>query len=338
MANYSTSQDLIRDIAFRAGEPSSSTDIATGDYYDAIIRYLNRAYQGIWRGGGELLPDLAEQWYWLKSYNSGVLTLLPVFDTGTVQVTNNNTAITFSGVPTRSGGNISLLGYHFRTDEHPDVFLISAHTSGVATATLDSVYTGDDDTAATFRAFKVVYTLASDVLDLTGPMRAYQGGAAGRIEKLTESALVDAWPLEQAQAGVPLNYAFVGADTATASGVTHVQFSHYGGTTDTELMRIEYPYLYKPADLADDTAEPILPREYRKVLADWALFFVLQDKEDSRAADVLTIASQGLRQMAKENRRSGVRQGDRARIYPRLGQRGARKGPLRTEQGFLIGG
>lgn len=335
MANYTYVSDLVDDVLFRAGENENAATTSGSDYYNAVLRYLNRAYQAIWTGGGELLPDISEQWWWLKKYGSGVITLLPVFDTGTVNVANNSSSINFSTVPQRSGSNIQVQNYHLKIDNHPDVFRLQIHVTGNTTATLDSSYTGPTDPAASFRCYKLDYTLATDVLELDSPMFAYQSHASGnRIELMAEDYMRDKWPIEQAQVGVPQNFALIGQ----SSGARRVRFSHYGGTSDTELIRIDYNYLARPADLTDITAEPDMPREWRKLLADWALLFVLQDKEDDKQQDVLTLAAGGLRAMAMDNQRRAKRQ-SRAfgRLYPRPQSREARKGPLRTSSGLIIG-
>lgn len=334
MANYTTIEDLVDDVLFRAGENGNAASLAGSDYYNAIVKYLNRAYQSIWNGGGELLPDISEQWWWLQAYGSGVLTLLPVFDDNTVQVSNNSTTITFSSAPQRSSSNISVQGWHFKVDDHADVFRITSHTSGATSATLDSVYTGDNDTAASFRAFKIDYTLASDVAEINGPFRAYQSGFTGnRVEKIGPRELNDRWPMEQISSGVPQNYALI----AQQSGLWTVRFSHYGGNSDTELIRLDYDYTAQPSDLTDAATAPAIPREYRKILADWALYFVYQDKEDSRADAALALAQSGLRAMAIENRRRNTRT-SRAygRIFPRASDRSKLKGPLRTESGLIL--
>ena len=82
MANYTFSSDLVNDILFRAGEPIDGTS----DFDSVALQYLNRAYQSVWSGGSEILPQINEQWWWLRKDDQGVLTLNPVIDTGTVLV------------------------------------------------------------------------------------------------------------------------------------------------------------------------------------------------------------------------------------------------------------
>ncbi len=335
MANYNTIEDLVDDVLFRSGERESAASSSGSDYYGSIVKYLNRAYQMLWNGGGELLPSISEKWWWLQSYGEGTLTLLPVFDNNTVQVTNNSATINFSSAPQRNASNIAVQGWHFKVNDHADVFRITAHTSGNTNATIDSVYTGDDDTAADFKAFKIDYTLASDVSDLTDAFRAYQSGFTGnRVEKVSASALKSRWPLEQIGPGVPQNFALI----AQQSNVWTVRFSHYGGQADTELIRLDYDYTAQPSDLTDAATQPAIPRAYRKLLADIALYFVQQDKEDTRAQETLALARSGLQAMAAENRRRNtLTSGAYGRVHARQASRNRRlKGPLRTESGLII--
>lgn len=320
MANFTTSADLLDDILFRAGEPIDGTS----DFNDDAIRSLNRAYQGIWEGGQELDPEIHEVWWWLRKDDQGVLILNPIIDTGAVSVTNNSTSITFSTAPTPS-----VAGRHFKVDDHADVFIISAHTAAATGATLESVYTGETDTAASFKVVQLDYSLASDVLYISTPMFAYQEDRH-EIFGLSLLELRDKWPLNKVGAGVPKNFAFITQ--------TSVRFSHYGGVSATKLIKLDYEYIREPADLADDATEPVVPRQYRKILADWALAFVLADKSDSRAQDAGLIAQRGLKAMAKENRRRMVMTSEGfARIRPRQTQLDKFIGPLRTETGLIIG-
>lgn len=336
MANYTLNSDLVDDVLFRCGE---ATD-GTSDFQDAAVRYLNRCYHGIWRGGGALVPGMHIDWWWLRKFGSGQLTLLPVFDDGTVQVTNGSTTITFSSAPQRDAVNISVQGAFFKTTAHADVFRITSHTSGMTTAMIDSMYTGDDDTAATFRAMFLDYAVASDVMSLVSPMRVYQD-AQVLIEGIDPDNLWMKWPLNECSPGIPVNFADVGINS---SGYRTVRFSHYGGTTDDDLIRLDYEYLYQPStDIADDSNQVAMPREWRYVLCDWACYFLMLDKEDSRAPAVLQQATAGMTAMATadtaEKTKSKGKHGQFTSSFGRIIARGGTavpRGPLRTENGFII--
>lgn len=320
MANLTTSADILDDALSRAGEATDGTSDLNSD---AIV-FLNRAYQGIWSGGAELEPSINETWWWLRKDTQGVLTLNPVITTDTVSVSNNSTTITFSSAPAAS-----MAGRHFKVDDHADVFIILSHTGGNANATLESVYTGDDDTAASYKVFQLDYSLASDVLHLVSPMTAFQDNRY-KIFGIDLEVLSDKWPLNEASHGVPTNFSMIGQ--------RKVRFSHYGGQSSTELIKINYEYLYEPSDLADDATEPIVPRQYRKILSDWTLAFLLDKKEDTRAAGAVEAARRGLVAMAKENRNQMVRMSRlMGKIQPRYGQTDRFERPLRTESGLIIG-
>lgn len=322
MANYTTSQDLVNDILTRGHEPSDGTS----DFDADVVTYLNRAYLGILRGGAELDPEIDEVWWWLRADDQGVLTLNPVVDTGTVSVTNNSSSITFSSAPSASQA-----GRHFKVDDHADVFIISSHSAESTSATLESVYTGTTNTAASYRSMQIDYDLASDVLYISEAMTAFQDNQ-NKIRGIDLTGLTEMWPRSTLSSGVPRNFAMITDQK--------VRFSHYGGTSSTDLIKIDYEYMKLQTDLADDTNTPAVPREYRYILADWALSFLYAAKDDIKAGDSAALAQRGLRSMSKENRRRMVRQsgGAYAKIQPRLNQVHRMMRPLRTESGLLITG
>lgn len=322
MANYTTGTDLVTDILFRANEPTDGTS----DFDSVALQYLNRAYQGIWSGGSELVPEVMEVWWWLRKDDQGVLTLDPVTDTGTVSVTNNSASITFSSAPAASQA-----GFHLKVDSHADVFIISSHTAAAVDATLESVYTGTTDTTASFKAMHLDYDLASDLLYLNSPFIAFQDSRE-EIPVIPLDTMRAKWPLNEVGSGVPRNAAFIGE--------RKVRFSHYGGTSSIDLIKIDYEYTHEPTDLLDSSAEPLVPRQYRKILTDWATAYLLADKDDDKASAFLRVAATGLQAMARENRkRMNLAAGTETfgRIFPRQQELKNLEGPLRTESGLIIG-
>jgi|TARA_Y100000310_G_scaffold103908_1_gene102236 hypothetical protein len=323
MANYTTSADLLDDALDRAGE---ATD-GTSDFNAAAIRFLNRAYQGIWSGGSELDPDIREAWWWLRKDDQGILILNPMINDGSVDVTNNSASITFSTGPTPS-----VAGRHFKVNDHSDVFIISAHTAGETGATLESVYTGDTDTAASYRVMQIDYDLAdsyTDILYLSSPMIAYKSDR-GEVQYIDLHEMRRKYPLNRLDSGVPHDFSLLSS--------TKIRFSHYGGTSSTELIKLDFEYMRMPADLADDASEPIVPRQYRKILADWTLALLLDEKDDSRGAAAIALAQRGLRAMSNEHRATMRRMGRSfGHVFPRQTHLERFIGPLRTETGLIVG-
>lgn len=313
----STNAELLDDALFRVGE---SLD-GSSDYEAAALRYLNRAYRAICNGGTAFDKNLDEKWYWLQ--DEGVLTLVPKETVTSVSVTNNNTSITFS-----SSISTDLVGYHFKVDDHADVFKISTHGGGTS-ATLDSVYTGPTDAAAAFKAFKIDYDLAADFREFIGPFKVYQDSRV-KITGIDKEEMESKWPLNLIQGGIPKNFALTDNNS--------VRFSHYGGDDSNDLIRVVYPYLKIPTDLADDSNEPLIPEEWRYVLSDFVTFYLLTDKNDDRMVIVGEQARGNLQAMAAENRRILQHTSDTyGQIIPRTNRRIRSKGPIRTEGGFILG-
>lgn len=326
MANYLTSADLVDDILFRAGEPTDGTS----DFNATALRYLNRAYQVLWMGGQEFAPSVQEDWWWLRKAKPGILTLQPVIDNASkVSVTRGSASITFSAAPSPAIDASLASGWFFKVDDHADVFRINTHTSGSTAATLDSVYTGATATGKSYRVMKLEYVLATDVLRVVSPLRAYQDDRS-EVDGAALPSLERDYPLNTIQTGVPRVFAFVGE--------RKVRFSHAGGAATGTWIRCEYDYLRRPADLTDATGEPVVPQQYRKTLADMGSFYLFQDKNDDRAAGVGEMAKAGLIAMSRENRqRQTAMSRQHGKILPRPQALPRYLSPIRTETGLIIG-
>ena len=246
MANYTTAQDLVNDVLFRANEPTDGTS----DFDSQALQYLNRAYQGIWSGGSELVPTVNEQWWWLRADAQGTIILNPIIKAGTANVTHNSTSITMSAQIDNA-----VSGRFFQSDDHADMFLISTHTASTVGITLNAAYTGTTATAASYKILQYDYQLATDVLSLRGPMRYYQD-SGGHINMVGLSELQSEWPMNNVHVGVPQQFSMVGE--------RKVRFSHAGrdGTATTDLIKIDYDYSAEPADLTDSSGSiPLVPRQ-----------------------------------------------------------------------------
>ena len=329
MANLTTNHDIICDALFMTGELLDITSSPnTSDYYNQAIVLLNRAHRAICSGSFELTPKIQHDWWWLRKSTPGVLTLQPAVNAGTVSVTKNNTAITFSTTPQINGVNVSCAGMIFSvTGGNGDVYRISSHTSGTTTAVLDSVYTDTTNAAAGYRAIQLIYTLASDVEQVLGPMRAFQPSETGNISGCSLEEMLSDYPLNRVTFGVPKRYAMVSEQ--------RVQFSHYAGD-NSELIRIEYDYKAMPTDLADDTNEPLLPRDHRRILTDYIQGYIFAAKSDDRAGAALASCKAGMEGMADVQINKMAGQGAIfGQIIPRQGQ--VRREVLRTTSGLVIG-
>lgn len=327
MANLQFTADLINDVLLRAREPSTSSFAAQ------VLVYLNRAYQELCLGGGEFVPTSQMDWFWLRKSSPGILMLQPLINTGTVAVTNNSSVITFSVAP-----SVSVAGRFFKVDAYDDVFRIQAHTAASTAADLQSVtgevYTGSTNTAATYKVMALEYTLATDVLRVIGGFRT------GRMPQYYREspqiplggleAMENEWPLRRTQGGVPARAGWVTE--------TKVRFSHYGGETSTDQIRLEYDYLQIPTLLTSPgtTEEPLVPRRYRYVLAEMALYWLWTDKNDKRREMAKEAATNGIAAMVYEyNYKAFISNPHYARVFPRPVRR-RRRHFYRTPSGQLV--
>lgn len=332
MANYTTSADLVDSIFFAAGEPTDGTS----DFNDRALELLNRAHRELALGGGPFAPEITETWWWLRKAAPGTLTLKPAITSLTANVANNSTAVTLSAVV-----NQDLDNWFFKVDGHPDVFRVSAHTSGQATITLDSEFTGDDDTAADCTLFKLEYTLAADCMAVLSPMRCYQASRR-EIDGVDLDALERDYPLADAQPGVPHCFAVKHQNTGTTNdGLLTIRFSHYGGdgSDTTDYKRADYEYLVRPSDLTDSSSSiPLVPPEYRQILVDMAEAYLFKDKDDNKAAAAAQAAAAGIRAMAQDRRQTlAFSSRNMGKINPRIGQLSRYDAPPRTSSGLIIG-
>lgn len=305
---YVTAQDIISNALFGAGET-----VGSSRWDSTAYDYLNRAYKAIANGKSEFLPEFIHDWWWLR--DRGVLTINPVI-TGTVAVTNADTAITFSSAP-----SISFAGRRIRIGNTPDVFKVAAHTGGATDATLDSEYTGDTSSAESYTAMQFTYSLESDVNAIMSPITTFTYNPT--IYGLTPERMDRLFPLVNMRGGIPR--AFSLEDTRT------IRLSH-GGRTDGKTMRFEYIFRPEITTLIS-SSEPLMPEADRHVLADAVKYQVMMDKNDNRASGVGAAVRASLAAMARDNRRRLAKMDDRAgKIIPRQGSRHG----IQTESGLVI--
>jgi hypothetical protein len=317
MANLATNQDIINDALSRADElTDGSSDLA-----DKAIIYLNRSYRELYMGGQSFVPSINETWWWMKQEAS--LILEGAITSFTVTVSNNSATAVFSGTPSPAT-DASVSGWFLKVGTHPDLFKISSITG--ATATLDSVYTGAGAVSTSCRLFKLDYTLSASAIKIIGRMTAYQQGKY-QIEGMSLSKLDEEYPMALVANGTPDKFAMVNENT--------VRFNRYGSATESELTRVDYDYLILPADLQNNTSEPLVPLQYRHILSDMTTFYLMGDKSDTRQENVGLQAKQGIISMARENTGRWTQTGKPGHLYKR--QRAVKMAVKRTaSRGVII--
>lgn len=264
----------------------------TDDFSTQALLYLNIAHKKIVAGSCELDPESSEIWNWARSRRPKTIVLEPVITTGSVTTTQNNADITFSSAPANSVND-----YFIKISTHKDIFRILSHTAAMTIATLDSNYTGSSGSGQSYQMYKLEYTIgSSDILKLISPFRAYRDSA-------TEVYVVDTfqmerqWPLRDIISGNP-EFASIVNET---NGTVTIRFNKY--LAASTYQRVDVDYVPIPSDLtiSPDTT-PLIPSHFRSVLADYALYLLYSDKNDSRAPEAFELASRGYKMMLSDHR------------------------------------
>lgn len=110
------------------------------------------------RGLQGLLMRYASAWPWPHYRARGTLTMVNDYTTGTVEVTNGSTALTFSGVTLTAG----MAGRKIQMNSEAQWYDIASVNTSASTAVLTQAYQGTTDTDATFVIFQDEYRLAAN--------------------------------------------------------------------------------------------------------------------------------------------------------------------------------
>lgn len=206
-----------------------------------IKRDINIAYEDI---------IARHNWWWNRSVTTMQLPTKIV--TGTVNVTDGSTSITFSSAPA-----VSVANYKFKVKGQEDVYTIAAHSAGNASATLNVSYA--KPTAAT-----VSYTLWKDYVELPTDCKEtflVQHQAYNQpMEPLGLSDFRRVVAQNPEKEGPPMFYT---TDDYTSGGKRKLR---YWPAVNSEKVNVDIDYImgFNPLDLDGD--EPIMPIHDRTVL------------------------------------------------------------------------
>jgi hypothetical protein len=330
---YDTTDNLVFDALRRAGEPIDGSS----EFQSAALDYLNRGYSGLATGTLEQSEDTHFPWWWLRSPTPGVITLVPNYVDGACQVFLGSTFVNLSVLPKDPIGNfISLQGFNVKfqggstASSGMDVFKVAAHLSGQTAVTLDSMYTGPDGVVQG-NFFQLEYDTPSDLLYVIAPLRAYQTGKE-KINVISQDSMEAMFPLNQINFGIPTDAAFIGEQ--------RFRFSHYvGAGTPTRYVRVDFEYIRLPPILTGAPGEaPLVPINYRSLLADYALQQLYVEKNDDRATAIGSLIKAKINGMRREQMTRMTRASQNmGRVFTRQQDRASIRGPWRTESGLVIG-
>lgn len=296
---FSTTSELAQFVERELGHDLTGASSQRTD----IVSHLDRAHKVVLTGGGYLNYDergikRSEDiiFSFARSSNPKILnTVAPIEPTSTtVAATQGSTTITFSADP-NSGTSIS--GYHIRIGSDSEVYRITAHTAAATTATIDAAYVNSNVSGASFKVFKLQYSVgSSDILKIVGPLRCYSDDNLSDnnvVDLFDRNELLSQYPLSSVEKGFPQAACLL----LESSGTITIQFSSYSDSID----RFELDYIPLPSTLDTSSVNPIIPAHYRLVLAHMVCYTMLLRNDDSRAAEHLRIARQMFQELVDWN-------------------------------------
>jgi hypothetical protein len=252
-----------------------------------IESHLDRAHKVVLSGGGFLNRDdygkrMSKDavFAFARAPQPKVVTLVPPIDTILATTTQGSTTVTLSGAP--QGAN-SVAGWFIQVMGTSTAYRIQTHVAASTTVTLDSAYVDLAATNEVCSIFKLQYTLGgSDILRLIGPLRIY--GDEPVITITDKDEMLDRIALDGFTLRVPEYCSVINEDNGTYT----LQFS----STPSEYVRIEADYVPIPGTLTGGVSgtNPVIPRQFRELLAHVALYFMQIRNDDNRANTHLKIA------------------------------------------------
>lgn len=348
---FTTTDQLKANALWLAGEPTDGTS----DYDAQVLNWMQLVYDTLINGGSlgtrdignsaglyEHLVDIpVTDWLWIKKNPPFAFITTPTIlgsgasvstsgpaptIIGTVLLTNNSTAITFSVAPAVSvaGWRLKLLSQASGIAVPPiTVPRIVSHTAASTSAVLDAAWPQDTQTASDYILALLEYAMPADFVRFC-ESPTVQGGAVGNTHLAigTSESVGDSFPLTEIEQGPPT--------AAVRLSPSMLQMNRW----DVQSYRIEFPYVFTPDTLAVGTSqEPLVPIRFRHILAIGAAMLLAHDKVDSRAGSLSSQFREVLTQMGQEYRKEQMSGSElMGRHLFRSGQRG--RWGLRTTSGL----
>lgn len=333
MANGETASDLKKEVLDRCGEK----DDGTSGFDATALSYINKAQQKIIAGSSEFELDIGEPWPWAISPNKVTVTNLAYVGTNytsslTVDFTFNSATGTFSQAPQYpTGTNVSLKGWWVQTTAASEWYLITAHTAGQTTFTIDTPFNGWQGAAnSEVLAILLDYTLQAanpngtepgGIQRLAGPgicylQQSYDNDNEYRVYQSDIREFQRQYPLSVIEMGMPTRFCITSINNGTTdSQQLNIRFNKY----NDQQSRIDFSYIAVPLDLTSNPDSiPIIPREFRDVLVYIACWWLLRDKADDRQDSYKQDAQNVLKAMIMDARKKRDHtQKQKAALIPR---------------------
>lgn len=251
--------------------------------------YLNWAGRRIWN-----------RYAWPDRQASGTVTTVAPYNTGTVEVTNGSTAITFTGSTLTSG----MAGRKFTVALGGPWYRLSSVNTGAGTAVLDRAYNETTDSASSFYIYQDEYDLVASVMGTVEDVRIHSSAARGSLRTASLRLLDDAQFLPT-QIGVTTSYA---PTVRTTAGRCRIKVWPIPDAT----YWIEYRYLSNWTDLSSDSDVPVIPQNLEELLIKVALqlgSFFADGKQGPSDAEVESLIALWWKANPEQRPKVGMRTG-----------------------------
>lgn len=252
---------------------SDTTSDNNATILNKLKEWVNARYRYI---GG------CRNWNWLLK--NDILQTAVEITTGTVDVTNGDTAITFSTGPTPSVAN-----WRIQFGDSDDWYDITAHTATQTGATLSDAYLGTTSSTQTYKLRKVYYSLPSDLAKVITLRQARSDYQIADVNVITFDRIIP----DPDVTGNPRFHKVIGKDS---SG--NYQLCFY--PTPDDEMNIDLRYSQVVTELSDDADVPLIPLEFHDLLvwdtlATYGYMFV----DDNRILMAKKIADEIMKKMVE---------------------------------------
>lgn len=220
--------------------------------------------QRVQRESGDVRPDPIIAVEWLQDryaealernkftflVKEATLATVAEFITGDVDLTNGSATIT-EGTSGANGWSTTLEDRFFRVSGDSEYYKLSSYSdANPDTLQLDRVYEGTTATAASYKIFQRIYSLASDVREVVSIQRI---NSATELDKVELQWLNQAFP-NRGSVGEPLYWAFNGLDSSNLR-----QVELYPITDEAKGLQYHYIQDTPTLDSGDDTILPQVP-------------------------------------------------------------------------------
>jgi hypothetical protein len=324
VANAAHTQDLLKKALSDVGEvPDGSSDLA-----GMALAAMNSHYISFLDGSNEFSVECGDPFIWARNRTPKSIVLQPIYETGTIQLTNGSTSGVFSTAPSSALG--SFVNRYIKVTDRSSFYLITAHTAGATAFTLERAYIEATGSALAYKAIPAIYDLGSGILRLVEPLRCYgqftsaeyydsDSHKDGKIWGMGLNEFRRDYPLHTIPTGVPSRFATM--RNSETDWLIEVN------ACPQEATKVDLDYVEIPDGLTDSSESvPIIPRGFRKVLSYATSFTLAVHKGQDKLVKLnYDLAKATLQAMVKAENRNTTHTGkNKGRILPRQEQLSSR--------------